>query len=180
MFTNDDLLNIASEILKQYRLSPDGIHGVSHWGRVLETGMLISEKTGANLRVVQLFALFHDSCRENDGHDPEHGARGAILAGLMNGRFFRLPSEDVLLLQDACKRHTYGLTEADITIQTCCDSDRLDLLRVDKEPDPRWLCTSAARDSDLIAWANRRSREGMMTQFAEALLWGPGRQKWEH
>ncbi len=66
---NDNLLIIASEILKQYRFLLGGIHGVSHWGRVLETGMMLAEKTSADIQVVDLFALFHDSCRENDGRD---------------------------------------------------------------------------------------------------------------
>jgi uncharacterized protein len=170
MYSQGDLQTIAREILGQYRLSPAGIHGAAHWGRVLETGMRLAEQTGANVRVVQLFALFHDSCRENDGRDPEHGARGAALAGELHGRLFRLSADELLLLQDACARHTHGLSSADITVQTCWDADRLDLLRVGHQPDPTRLCTEPARDRELLAWANRRSREGMMTTFAEALL----------
>jgi len=170
MFTNDELHDIAREILEQYRLSPDGIHGIIHWGRVLETGMLLAEKSGANVRVVQLFALFHDSCRENDGRDPEHGARGAALAGTINGGLTKLSPEELLLLQDACTRHTHDLTEADITVQTCWDADRLDLLRVGHHPDPLRLCTDAARDPDMVAWANRRGQEGMVTTFSVELL----------
>jgi len=172
MYSYEELKAIGREILRQYRLSPDGIHGVAHWGRVLETGMLLARETGANIRIVQLFALFHDSCRQNDGRDPEHGARGAALAGKIHDRHFKIPSEDLLLLQYACARHTDGLTEADVTVLTCWDSDRLDLFRVGKAPDPRWLCTSAARDPKMIAWANRMSEEGMRTGFAKTLLTG--------
>ena len=172
MYSDQELRAIGREILRYYRLSPDGIHGVAHWGRVLETGKVLARKTGANIRIVQLFALFHDSCRENDGRDPEHGARGAALAEKVNGRLCRISSDELRLLQDACTRHTYGLTEADVTVQTCWDSDRLDLLRVGKAPDPRWLCTSAARDPEMIAWANVRSEGGMMTDLAKILLSG--------
>jgi uncharacterized protein len=42
-------------------------------------------------------------------------------------------------------------------VQTCWDADRLDLGRVGKRPDPRRLCTPAARDRDVIEWAYRRS-----------------------
>jgi uncharacterized protein len=52
--------------------------------------------------------------------------------------------------------YTHGGTEGDITVQTCCDADRLDLGRV-VVPDPARLCTSAARDPDMIEWAYWRS-----------------------
>ncbi|MDO8805866.1 MAG: hypothetical protein Q7R35_15715 [Elusimicrobiota bacterium] len=75
---------------------------------MLENGTQLAAVTGANLRVVQLFALFHDSRRLNDDHDPEHGARGAALAGEMNGKLFTLEKEELALLLDACLRHTRG------------------------------------------------------------------------
>ena len=34
----------------------------------------------ADEEVVRLFAVFHDSCRENEHRDPQHGPRGARLA----------------------------------------------------------------------------------------------------
>ena len=40
---------------------------------------------GADREVVLLFALFHDSMRLNDGHDPEHGKRGSALARELAG-----------------------------------------------------------------------------------------------
>ena len=157
MYSFDKLQTIGREILRHYSLMPDGIHGVAHWGRVLEIGMLLAEKTGANIRIVQLFALFHDSCRENDGRDPEHGARGAALAGKIHGRLFKLSKDDLLLLQDACTRHTYSFTEANVTVQTCWDSDRLDLGRVGIVPDPLRLCTDAAKRPEFLNWAYERS-----------------------
>jgi uncharacterized protein len=48
----------------------------------------------------------------------------------------------------------------DITVQTCFDADRLDLGRVGKIPDPRLLCTDAAKDPKTIDWANQRSVSG--------------------
>jgi hypothetical protein len=64
-------------ILSRYQLSVDGIHGVHHWGRVLENGRRLATVTGADLRVVELFAILHDSCRQSDGRDPDHGPRAA-------------------------------------------------------------------------------------------------------
>ncbi|MFM7531655.1 MAG: hypothetical protein ACKO5J_04035, partial [Rubrivivax sp.] len=49
--------------------------------------------------------------------------------------------------------HSSGLTEADVTVQTCWDADRLDLGRVGIRPSPRYLCTPAARQPETIARA---------------------------
>jgi len=49
------------------------------------------------------------------------------------------------------------LTHADLTIQTCFDSDRLDLGRVGTRPDPALLCTEAAKTRKMIDWAMKRS-----------------------
>jgi hypothetical protein len=57
------------------------VHGPSHWRRVEKNGLLLATRTGADPVVVRLFALFHDSCRMNDGSDDGHGGRrsGPIL-----------------------------------------------------------------------------------------------------
>ena len=165
VFTYDNLFSIASKILKHYRLDPLGIHGISHWGRVLENGTHLAGLTGTNIRVVQLFALFHDSRRMNDDLDPEHGARGATLAGEMNGRMFTLEPGELVLLQDACTLHTKGFTEADITIQTCWDADRLDLPRVGTFPLADRLCTQAARDKAFMDLTRERSMSNHLTPF---------------
>ncbi|WP_199186980.1 hypothetical protein [Blastopirellula marina] len=67
-----DLRPILAVALSEYRLSPQGIHGVAHWARVLENGRRIAEATDANVDVVSLFAVLHDSRRIDDGYDPEH------------------------------------------------------------------------------------------------------------
>jgi uncharacterized protein len=61
------------------------------------------------------------------------------------------------LLVQACRMHTAGKTEADVTMQVCWDSDRLDLLRAGISPAPHRLCTPAARSPEMIAWANQRA-----------------------
>ncbi len=163
------LLSIASDILHRYTLDPSGIHGISHWGRVLENGTHLARLTGANLRVVQLFALFHDSRRMNDDRDPNHGARGAALAAEMHGKLFTLSPDELDLLQDACTRHTKGFTEADITVQTCWDADRLDLPRVGIYPDSKRLCTAAARDRTFMALCSERNISNHVTPFVTDL-----------
>jgi uncharacterized protein len=54
-----------------------------------------------------------------------------------------------------------GLLEADLTVQTCWDADRLDLGRVGKTPRVEKLCTEEARrDPVLRDLAYRRSLRG--------------------
>jgi hypothetical protein len=45
---------LVHAILEDYALPIDGMHGVSHWARVLEIGLRLAEETGANIDVVQL------------------------------------------------------------------------------------------------------------------------------
>jgi uncharacterized protein len=136
-----------------------GIHGIRHWLRVRENGLRLARRTGANLGVVELFAFFHDVRRENDGRDPGHGRRGAEVACELRAAHLHLDDAAFAALIYACERHTDGLIEADVTVQTCWDADRLDLGRVDITPNPKRLCTPAARDPAVIAWALRRSQE---------------------
>jgi len=152
-------------ILKQYLLPWSGIHGVSHWARVLENGLRLQQHTGANIQVVQYFAVFHDVKRINEGIHNDHGRQGAEYAASLHGSLFELGDEDFDRLYTACAYHTDGLTEGDITIQTCWDADRLDLGRAGIIPLPQYLCTDAAKDSAMIEWANKRSCEGFIPEI---------------
>ena len=52
-----------------------------------------------------------------------------------------------------------------MTIQTCWDADRLDLIRAGITPDPNHLCTAAAKEPKIIRWANARSKNGTIPEF---------------
>ena len=133
-------------------------HGPDHWQRVRHNGLLLAEMTGANPRVIELFAYFHDSCRDTDGWDIEHGPRGAELALSYYADGLLPASEAELdLLVTACRGHTVERTHADATIATCWDADRLDLPRVGITVDPQYLCTDAARAPTVIQEAERRA-----------------------
>ena len=67
------LQELIRSILARCALPREGIHGLRHWARVLENGRRLSEMTKANSNVVELFAVFHDSQRVNDGIDDGHG-----------------------------------------------------------------------------------------------------------
>jgi uncharacterized protein len=144
-------------VLTQYQLPYYGIHGVDHWARVLENGRRLCQETGAELAVVEMFALFHDARRKNEHTDFNHGRRGADLAASVRGTLVKLDAPSFDLLYYACAYHTHGRTEADITVQTCWDADRLDLGRAGIAPHRHYLCTLPAKDPATIAWANERS-----------------------
>ncbi len=162
-----DLKPIVHRILEDYALPPHGTHGVGHWARVLENGLRLAEATGAKVEVVQLFAVFHDSRRVNEGHDDDHGQRGADLAAELRGGLFNLPDADFELLYEACARHTDGLVDADPTIQVCWDSDRLDLGRVGMIPAPNKLCTPFAKTWEMIQWADGRAAFEVVPDFVK-------------
>jgi len=163
-----NLKHIVHTILEDYALPWHGTHGVSHWARVLENGLRLAEETGANIDVVQLFAIFHDCSRVNEGTDFGHGERGAKYAATRRGGVFDLNDHDFKLLYDACAGHTDGETTGDITIQTCWDADRLDLGRVGMCPDGNRLCTVAAKVPETIKWADGRACFGVVPEIVEA------------
>lgn len=139
-----------------------GIHGPQHWARVERNGLFLAEESGADVQVVAMFALFHDSCRENDGHDPEHGLRGARYATTLREELAFLDDEAFEKLVFACTWHTDRHHHDDPTIHTCFDADRLDLGRVGTTPSPQFLNTARAKliagSGDFTALEQRTAR----------------------
>ncbi len=156
---------VLKTVLEHYVLPWRGHHGVVHWARVLENGLRLAEETGANVEVVQLFAVLHDSRRQNEGTDPEHGPRAAEFAVELRGRVFDLPDQEFRLLHKACFGHTRERTHPNVTVQTCWDSDRLDLGRVGIMPHPSRLCTDIAKKPETIKWADGRASFGVVPEF---------------
>ncbi len=152
-------------VLEDYGLPLGGAHGVAHWARVLENGRRLAEETGASIEVVSLFAVLHDSRRINEGTDPEHGPRAAKFATELRGGVFDLDDHEFRLLCRACEGHTYERNHPDVTIQTCWDSDRLDLGRVGIMPHPGRLCTEVAKRPETIKWADGRASFGVVPGF---------------
>ena len=166
-----DIPLILHAILEEYVLPWDGDHGIAHWARVLENGLRVADETGADIEIVQLFAVLHDSQRVNEFTDPDHGPRAAVFALKVRGFLFDLPDHEFSLLQRACTGHTHERTHPNITIQTCWDADRLDLGRVGITPHPSRLCTEAARSPDILNWADARATHGVVPGLVTT-VWG--------
>jgi uncharacterized protein len=132
-------------IAKEFQCDPDSIHGPSHWRRVERNALEIADSNGAIVEVVRLFAVFHDSRRENDGVDSKHGERGAEYAASLRGTLFDLSDTHLDLLQYACRWHTHGQLSDDPTIGACWDADRLDLTRIGMTPKAEFMSTALGR-----------------------------------
>ena len=124
------------------------IHGLDHWFRVWQNAQTLNGvETGADMEVVALYALFHDSMRINDGKDPSHGIRGYRLWERFYslhpevGRYFSDRRGELLF--EACVEHNRGERSTNPTIATCWDADRLDLHRKGIWPDARYMSTQA-------------------------------------
>lgn len=138
----DTLWQLASE---RFALGDYSIHGPSHWQRVKANGLRIAKTSGADETVVHLFALLHDSCRENDGRDREHGLRASEWAKTLRISWLPISDEQFEILSYALIHHDRGQVSADATIGTCWDADRLDLTRCHMTPHPRFMSTQAGR-----------------------------------
>lgn len=124
-----------------------GIHGVEHWKRVERNGLYLAGFSGADKKVVSLFALFHDARRINDCCDPGHGERGARLAeDLFERGLLPIAAEQLQALVKACEGHTDEFYTDNATIGSCWDADRLDLTRIGIAPDPELLNTDKAKE----------------------------------
>ena len=120
------------------------IHGINHWKTVERNAHYLAEFNDADSEVLSYFAYFHDCMRENEYRDKGHGPRAASFAKKHRDL---IPLNDIQFKQltDACKGHTYGERPECITINTCWDADRLDLLRVGIMPDAERLHNEEAK-----------------------------------
>jgi uncharacterized protein len=157
-FCQTDFQQVVRAAKERFVLDLHGIHGVPHWQRVRENGLRIAKHSGANRLIVELFAYLHDCCREDDRSDPGHGERAADFTQSLRGTLIHLGEEDFALLYQAIRDHELGLTRGDVTLLTCWDADRLDLGRVRRRPNQRYLGTEYARRKETIEWAYKRSR----------------------
>ena len=146
--TSFDKQPLLEHILAQLKIDRNGVHGTNHWARVRHHGLTICKERGADLLVVELFSFLHDSQRENEWTDPQHGARAAEFSASLNSVYFELNNKQLDQLCYAMTLHSDGEVHTDPTIQTCWDADRLDLGRVGIYPDKKYLSQEAEKYID--------------------------------
>lgn len=133
---------VQRRVLQDFRLDLMGPHGLPHWSRVLRNGMLVTASDNkVDPEIMQLFALLHDSMREDEWTDIEHGIRAARYVQQLadDGLMPYIYGERLTTLRAAIAGHPLGhVSRRDDwqsrTIQGCWDADRLDLGRVGVKP----------------------------------------------
>lgn len=143
------LASLVPEFVSGYRLkSAMSVHGLWHWEKVEKNALAIAKRTpGADPLVAQVFSLIHDTKRENEDTDPEHGHRSAEYAEKLFGRGrLEITKDQLGVLMEACRLHNDGQVSDNPTIGACWDADRLDLTRVGIIPDPALLSTQAGKE----------------------------------
>jgi len=147
-------------VIRQFRLGSRSPHAVDHWDRVAAYGAFLGVRNGADLEVVQMFALLHDSQRFEEGADPEHGPRAALYASEV---CTFLQPDQLLKLMLACRDHDRGRTHDDPTIAACWDADRLDLDRVLINCDPAFMSTAEGKRLALKRPWDRQKEVGIVS-----------------
>ena len=82
------------------------MHDIEHWLRVLINGRLIAAQSGADIEVVEHFALLHDVQRKDEYRDMQHGNRAADFAASIIGDWVLLNSTQMYQLTEACRYHS--------------------------------------------------------------------------
>jgi hypothetical protein len=116
--TEPELRQIRTEVFAASTRRDSYHHGERQWRTVAHAGLLLAPQVdGCDPLIVLLFALFHDSMRENEFDDPQHGLRGAELARRLLRS--RLEDERLTTLYEACRDNT-GSPRSDVpTIAVC-------------------------------------------------------------
>ena len=121
-------------------------HSIEHWDRVANFGRMLY-KDGADKDVIIAFAYLHDSERENNAYDEEHGLRASkLIDTIRDTELKELNDEQIAKLKRACELHTIQHRTGDMTVDICFDSDRLDLYRVGILPIPERMATKQGAD----------------------------------
>jgi len=99
------------------------------------------------MTVISYFAYLHDSQRQSEDIDPNHAERASIYCEqLYEQEVLKITKKQFSQLLYACKFHSDTKVKTDdLTIATCWDADRLDLVRLGITPDPFFLQTQAGK-----------------------------------
>lgn len=106
---------------------------------------MIAAELGEDLLPVVVGGFLHDCARTHDGGGRGHAIDSAILAAWLLGRFYPELDGDRRRICDAISWHADGKTTDDQLAACIWDADRLDLKRLNRIIDPRYLSTDIAK-----------------------------------
>jgi uncharacterized protein len=156
------LTRLVATVLPRAWRRDSSWHGEEHWRCVATTGLALGDAApGVDRTLVLCFGLLHDTRRENETVDPEHGPRAESFAReLRDEGALPLDDDRFHALAEALRLHSDGLVSEDATIGTCWDADRLHLPRVSIRPDPKRFSTRAAHGEEPLAAAAALRQDG--------------------
>ncbi|MCK4670260.1 MAG: HD domain-containing protein [Nanoarchaeota archaeon] len=130
----DEIIQIIKQKPPYSNLS-SYIHGKSHAERVLLFATKLAEKLNEkiDMKAVTIAALLHDVGRVDDGLDPNHGNRSAILAE----DFLKKNNIEcnIELIKRIIRRHCEDdFSEAPVECLIVGDADKLDRFRLRGDP----------------------------------------------
>ena len=148
LFKHTELLNI---IKQNFKLDLYGDHGIYHWERVYFNTQKLAKYYDIQSEVFELFSILHDSKRENEYKDINHGKRASeFVKELIEQKYIKLNKTDAQRLIYACANHTKSdITNKlynDMIVQICFDADRMDIDRVGIIPDEKYFLTKYAKE----------------------------------
>lgn len=136
-------------------------HGDAHWRCVALTGLELARRTpGADPGFIVTFAMLHDTMRENEYDDPEHGARAAGLYRDLS----QDPDPDLVYTLVGHNAVPTATNHDNPNVGICWDADRLNLPRVNIKPDDKYLTTDAAKTADMKDLGKTLARRQMRRQ----------------
>ena len=161
---------VIKSIFDNYQLNlTEGLHALSHWSRVIENGLILSEYNKANVNILIAFAFFHNSKRNNEEHDPEEGLKGSQLLRYYE-EDLNLSPEEIELACEACEDFQDVVFNENITIATCWDSERLDFMRSGIYPDTDKLNSEYAKNVGIITSAIKRGMNNHISDWVNELI----------
>jgi len=135
------------QIDNQFYYSP--LHGRRHYANVMAAGLELAEHYNLNPKLFKYFAYLHDSCRENEDYDPDHGPRAAEYIESIKD-LIDLCRAERWMLQSACSLHTiakpWDNNKYTLFEKACFDADRSDIGRITFKVDPKYLFTQKGKE----------------------------------
>jgi uncharacterized protein len=125
------LLDVYAEA-KEFFSNAKASHAYDHTERVLRLCLHIGKIEGANLEVLELSALLHDICRQEEMDSKGkicHAEKGAILAREILKRH-NYPNETINSVSHAIETHRNKTSKKPLTLEAkiLFDSDKIDAL----------------------------------------------------
>lgn len=144
-------------------------YGISHIGRVIENGLLLSDYLNSNSKIVILFAIFSVAARENEEYDPDYGLRAANLVKDFENKI-KLEESEIEELENALIQLSIRKETSSKTINACLDALELDSMINGIYPNKEKMNTEYAKNAGIITWAMKRGMNNYSPIWIENII----------